>query len=139
MPQPLELALPLPQALHPLQELPLGWHWGMGLCHGPVALGVTSLGWGNTARGALGCVCPSGAVSILTGMVCPHSAPDGLRGDTLRNVGCGPTVHQLLPACEHSQEIITLDYTEQNCWERKAGAFQWEPVVKYVCELEGDT
>uniref|UniRef100_A0A8U8CDL7 Uncharacterized protein n=1 Tax=Geospiza parvula TaxID=87175 RepID=A0A8U8CDL7_GEOPR len=55
----------------------------------------------------------------LQGMFCPGE------GDTLRD-GCGPTMHQLLPACEHFQEIIT-------------GAFHWEPVVKYVWELEGDS
>ncbi|NWV66758.1 NNMT methyltransferase, partial [Malurus elegans] len=69
---------------------------------------------------------------------------DGVRGDILIDVGCGPTIYQLLSACEHFQEIIALDYTEQNRRElekwlkREPGAFDWEPVVKYVCELEGD-
>ncbi|NWX42824.1 NNMT methyltransferase, partial [Steatornis caripensis] len=69
---------------------------------------------------------------------------DGLRGDTLIDVGCGPTIYQLLSACERFQEIIALDYTDQNRrelekWLRdEAGAFDWRPVVKYVCELEGD-
>ncbi|NWI39073.1 NNMT methyltransferase, partial [Picathartes gymnocephalus] len=69
---------------------------------------------------------------------------DGLRGKTLIDVGCGPTIYQLLSACEHFQEIIALDYTDQNRRElekwlkNEAGAFDWEPVVKYVCELEGD-
>ncbi|NXC54464.1 NNMT methyltransferase, partial [Aleadryas rufinucha] len=69
---------------------------------------------------------------------------DGLRGDILIDVGCGPTICQLLSACEHFQEIIALDYTDQNRRElekwlkNEAGAFDWEPVVKYVCELEGD-
>ncbi|NXG67913.1 NNMT methyltransferase, partial [Baryphthengus martii] len=69
---------------------------------------------------------------------------DGLRGDTLIDVGCGPTIYQLLSACEHFQEIIALDYTDQNRRElekwlqNEAGAFDWRPVVQYVCELEGD-
>ncbi|NWI60000.1 NNMT methyltransferase, partial [Calyptomena viridis] len=69
---------------------------------------------------------------------------DGLRGDTLIDVGCGPTIYQLLSACENFQEITALDYTDQNRrelekWLRnEAGAFDWVPVVKYVCELEGD-
>ncbi|KFQ18051.1 Nicotinamide N-methyltransferase, partial [Merops nubicus] len=69
---------------------------------------------------------------------------DGLRGDTLIDVGCGPTIYQLLSACEHFQEITALDYTDQNRrelekWLRnEAGAFDWRPVVQYVCELEGD-
>ncbi|XP_064327096.1 nicotinamide N-methyltransferase [Phalacrocorax carbo] len=68
----------------------------------------------------------------------------GLRGDTLIDVGCGPTIYQLLSACEHFEEIIALDYTDQNRRElerwlkNEAGAFDWQPVVKYVCELEGD-
>ncbi|NXE93628.1 NNMT methyltransferase, partial [Menura novaehollandiae] len=69
---------------------------------------------------------------------------DGLRGDILIDIGCGPTIHQLLSACEHFQEIIALDYTDQNRRElekwlkNEAGAFDWVPVVKYICELEGD-
>ncbi|NWU66672.1 NNMT methyltransferase, partial [Pterocles burchelli] len=70
---------------------------------------------------------------------------DGLRGDTLIDVGCGPTIYQLLSACERFQEITALDYTDQNRRElekwlkNEAGAFDWRPVVKYVCELEGDS
>ncbi|NXF33254.1 NNMT methyltransferase, partial [Nyctibius bracteatus] len=69
---------------------------------------------------------------------------DGVRGDTLIDVGCGPTIYQLLSACERFQEIVALDYTEQNRRELErwlkgeAGAFDWRPVVQYVCELEGD-
>ncbi|NXV14945.1 NNMT methyltransferase, partial [Cepphus grylle] len=69
---------------------------------------------------------------------------EGLRGDTLIDVGCGPTIYQLLSACERFQEIIALDYTDQNRRElekwlkKEAGAFNWRPVVEYVCELEGD-
>ncbi|KFQ51377.1 Nicotinamide N-methyltransferase, partial [Nestor notabilis] len=69
---------------------------------------------------------------------------DGLSGHTLIDVGCGPTIYQLLSACERFQEIISLDYTDRNRWElekwlkNEPGAFDWSPVVKYVCELEGD-
>ncbi|NXC23047.1 NNMT methyltransferase, partial [Corythaeola cristata] len=69
---------------------------------------------------------------------------DGLTGNTLIDVGCGPTIYQLLSACERFQEIIALDCTDQNRrelekWLRnEEGAFDWSPVVKYVCELEGD-
>ncbi|XP_076214569.1 nicotinamide N-methyltransferase [Aptenodytes patagonicus] len=69
---------------------------------------------------------------------------EGLRGDTLIDVGCGPTIYQLLSACEHFQEVIASDYADQNRRElekwlkNEAGAFDWRPVVKYVCELEGD-
>ncbi|XP_077161958.1 nicotinamide N-methyltransferase-like [Paroedura picta] len=68
----------------------------------------------------------------------------GLKGDTLIDIGSGPSIYQLLSACECFQEIIATDYTDQNReemqrWLRKEpGAFDWSPVVKYVCELEGD-
>ncbi|KAF1411510.1 Nicotinamide N-methyltransferase, partial [Spheniscus magellanicus] len=68
----------------------------------------------------------------------------GLRGDTLIDVGCGPTIYQLLSACERFREVIASDYADQNRRElekwlkNEAGAFDWRPVVKYVCELEGD-
>ncbi|NWR75268.1 NNMT methyltransferase, partial [Centropus unirufus] len=69
---------------------------------------------------------------------------DGLRGHTLIDIGCGPTIYQLLSACENFQEIFASDYTDQNRrelekWLRKEpGAFDWSPVVQYVCELEGN-
>ncbi|NWH68119.1 NNMT methyltransferase, partial [Geococcyx californianus] len=69
---------------------------------------------------------------------------DGLRGDTLIDIGCGPTIYQLLSACENFEQIIASDYTDQNRrelekWLRKEpGAFDWKPVVQYVCELEGN-
>ncbi|XP_077161293.1 nicotinamide N-methyltransferase-like isoform X2 [Paroedura picta] len=68
----------------------------------------------------------------------------GLKGDTLIDIGSGPSIYQLLSACECFQEIIATDYTDQNReemqrWLRKEpGAFDWSPYVKYVCELEGD-
>ncbi|XP_060106507.1 nicotinamide N-methyltransferase-like [Heteronotia binoei] len=68
----------------------------------------------------------------------------GLKGDTLIDIGSGPTIYQLLSACESFREIIATDYTDQNReemqrWLRKEpGAFDWSPLVKYVCELEGD-
>ncbi|XP_005143595.2 nicotinamide N-methyltransferase [Melopsittacus undulatus] len=71
-------------------------------------------------------------------------ALDELSGHTLIDVGCGPTIYQLLSACERFQEIISLDYTDRNRQElekwlrNEPGAFDWSPVVKYVCELEGD-
>ncbi|XP_040472198.1 nicotinamide N-methyltransferase [Falco naumanni] len=76
--------------------------------------------------------------------LCKMFSLDGLKGNTLIDVGCGPTIYQLLSACEHFQEIIALDYTDQNRQElekwlkNEPGAFDWRPVVKYVCELEGD-
>ncbi|XP_058050355.1 nicotinamide N-methyltransferase-like [Ahaetulla prasina] len=69
---------------------------------------------------------------------------DGIKGDTLIDIGSGASIHQFLSACESFREIIATDYAEQNWdevqrWLRKEpGAFDWTPIVKYVCELEGD-
>lgn len=68
----------------------------------------------------------------------------GIKGDLLIDIGSGPTIYQLLSACESFKKIIATDYTDQNLqelekWLRKEpGAFDWSPVVNYVCELEGN-
>ncbi|KAM4848836.1 nicotinamide N-methyltransferase [Urocitellus parryii] len=68
----------------------------------------------------------------------------GVKGDLLIDIGSGPTIYQLLSACESFKEIIATDYTDQNLqelekWLRKEpGAFDWSPVVTYVCDLEGN-
>ncbi|XP_001511609.1 nicotinamide N-methyltransferase [Ornithorhynchus anatinus] len=68
----------------------------------------------------------------------------GLKGDLLIDIGSGPTIYQLLSACEAFREIVATDYTAQNRQElqkwlsKEPGAFDWSPVVKYVCDLEGD-
>lgn len=67
-----------------------------------------------------------------------------MKGDTLIDIGSGPNIHQLLSACESFKEIIASDYTDRNHWElekwlkNEPGAFDWTPVVEYVCELEGN-
>nr|XP_060643155.1 nicotinamide N-methyltransferase-like [Anolis sagrei ordinatus] len=69
---------------------------------------------------------------------------DGIRGDTLIDIGSGPSIHHLLSACESFKEIIVSDFLEQNREEVKKWlkkdreTFDWAPVLKYVCQLEGD-
>ncbi|XP_061448293.1 nicotinamide N-methyltransferase-like [Rhineura floridana] len=69
---------------------------------------------------------------------------DGIKGDTLIDIGSGPTIYQFLSACESFREIFATDYTDQNReelerWLKKdPEAFDWSRIVKYVCELEGD-
>ncbi|XP_006890932.1 PREDICTED: nicotinamide N-methyltransferase [Elephantulus edwardii] len=69
---------------------------------------------------------------------------DGVRGDLLIDIGSGPTIYQLLSACESFKEIIASDYSDQNLQElerwlkKEPGAFDWSPVVNYVCHLEGN-
>ncbi|XP_030076771.1 nicotinamide N-methyltransferase [Microcaecilia unicolor] len=68
----------------------------------------------------------------------------GVKGNLLIDIGTGPTIYQLLSACESFKEIIATDYTDRNrqeleTWLKKEpGAFDWSSVVKSVCELEGD-
>ncbi|XP_057605749.1 nicotinamide N-methyltransferase-like [Hippopotamus amphibius kiboko] len=87
------------------------------------------------------------ADEILHFMLKHYSAtfkPGGLEGKLLIDIGSGPTIYQLLSACESFQEIVATDYTDKNRqelekWLKKMpGAFDWSPGVKYVCELEGN-
>nr|XP_060643404.1 nicotinamide N-methyltransferase-like [Anolis sagrei ordinatus] len=70
--------------------------------------------------------------------------PSGIQGDTLIDIGSGPSIYQLLSACESFKEIIASDFLEQNReemqkWLKKdPEAFDWSPIVKYVCQLEGN-
>ncbi|XP_072283011.1 nicotinamide N-methyltransferase-like [Pyxicephalus adspersus] len=67
----------------------------------------------------------------------------GVKGDILIDFGAGPSIYHLLSACEAFNNIITSDFLQQNReqlekWLRKdPNAFDWTPIVKYVCELEG--
>ncbi|XP_053125718.1 nicotinamide N-methyltransferase-like isoform X2 [Hemicordylus capensis] len=67
---------------------------------------------------------------------CETFASGQLKGDTLIDIGSGPTIHQLLSACESFENIIASDYADQNCQEmerwlkNEPGAFDWTPVVK---------
>ncbi|KAM6432243.1 nicotinamide N-methyltransferase-like [Liasis olivaceus] len=67
-----------------------------------------------------------------------------LKGGTLIDIGSGPAIYQLLPACGSFESIIATDYLEQNCQEirkwlkNEPGAFDWSQVVKYICKLEGN-
>ncbi|XP_056406109.1 nicotinamide N-methyltransferase-like [Hyla sarda] len=66
-----------------------------------------------------------------------------VKGDTLIDIGTGPTIYQLLSACEVFKNIIVSDFTDKNreefnLWlKNQPGAFDWSPVVKHVCQLEG--
>lgn len=68
----------------------------------------------------------------------------GVGGNVLIDIGSGPTIYQLLSACEVFREIIATDYTPQNLQElqkwlkKEPGAHDWSPIVQHVCELEGD-
>ncbi|XP_077314273.1 nicotinamide N-methyltransferase-like [Lithobates pipiens] len=69
----------------------------------------------------------------------------GVKGDLLIDFGAGPTIYQLLSACEAFNNIIISDFLEQNRaqlqkWLRKdPDALDWTKIVKLVCELEGNS
>ncbi|XP_075047245.1 indolethylamine N-methyltransferase-like [Mixophyes fleayi] len=72
-------------------------------------------------------------------------APGCVEGDTLIDFGTGPSIYQLLSACEVFNNIITSDFLEQNHielqkWLRKdPNALDWTPFIKFVwCDLEGN-
>ncbi|XP_036413034.1 indolethylamine N-methyltransferase-like [Colossoma macropomum] len=64
------------------------------------------------------------------------------KGQTLIDVGSGPTIHSVLSACEHFQEIVLSDFADANRqelekWLRNEEAcFNWKPVIQYVCNKE---
>ncbi|CAN2391874.1 indolethylamine N-methyltransferase, partial [Pristimantis euphronides] len=66
-----------------------------------------------------------------------------VRGDTLLDFGSGASIYQLLSACEVFDKIIVSDFLEQNRkefqrWLKKdPDAFDWNPIIKRACELEG--
>ncbi|KAM4016818.1 nicotinamide N-methyltransferase-like isoform 1-T3 [Anomaloglossus baeobatrachus] len=68
----------------------------------------------------------------------------GVRGDTLLDIGTGPTIYHLLSACEVFDKIIVSDFLEQNRaeiqkWLKKdPDALDWTHIIKFVCELEGN-
>ncbi|XP_075134594.1 nicotinamide N-methyltransferase-like [Leptodactylus fuscus] len=67
-----------------------------------------------------------------------------IRGKTLLDFGTGPSIYQLLSACEVFDKIIVSDFLEQNRiefqkWLKKdPEAFDWTHIIKFVCELEGN-
>uniref|UniRef100_A0A8C8S9I8 Phenylethanolamine N-methyltransferase n=1 Tax=Pelusios castaneus TaxID=367368 RepID=A0A8C8S9I8_9SAUR len=66
-----------------------------------------------------------------------------IHGHTLIDIGTGPTIYQLLSACDHFEEIIATDYLAVNRevlrrWvQGEPDAFDWSPYIKHVCRIEG--
>ncbi|KAK0133227.1 Nicotinamide N-methyltransferase [Merluccius polli] len=65
------------------------------------------------------------------------------KGQRLIEVGTGPTLHTVLSACAHYEEIVLSDYVEANRrelekWLRaEEGHFDWSAHMQFVCNLEG--
>ncbi|XP_078540059.1 indolethylamine N-methyltransferase-like [Lissotriton helveticus] len=70
--------------------------------------------------------------------------PGGIKGNVLISMALGPTFLQVLPACEHFKEIYVATPSEtdeaecKNWLQNKPDAFDWIPVIKSLCTLEGD-
>ncbi|XP_070571892.1 indolethylamine N-methyltransferase-like [Ptychodera flava] len=68
---------------------------------------------------------------------------EGLSGDRLINIGSGPCIHDLISACTKFSEIVCCEFLEDNRNAIKRwlnddkDAFNWKPIIQYVCELEG--
>ncbi|XP_077161846.1 nicotinamide N-methyltransferase-like [Paroedura picta] len=82
-------------------------------------------------------------IAFYLKQLCKTFASGHLKGDTLLDLASGPTIYQFLSACESFGNITASDPVERNRQEiemwlkNKPGAFDWTPIVKYVCELEG--
>ncbi|RXN11760.1 zinc finger ZPR1 [Labeo rohita] len=65
------------------------------------------------------------------------------KGKLLIDVGSGPSIHSVLSACDHYDEIVLSDFASNNRreiekWlENQEGSLDWKPVLHYVCKLEG--
>ncbi|XP_068118217.1 nicotinamide N-methyltransferase-like [Hyperolius riggenbachi] len=66
-----------------------------------------------------------------------------VKGETLIDIGTGPSIHHLLSACNAFKNIIVSDFTDRNreefqAWlSNKSTIFDWSPILKHVCQLEG--
>ncbi|XP_063797961.1 nicotinamide N-methyltransferase-like [Pseudophryne corroboree] len=61
---------------------------------------------------------------------------------SLIEIGAGPSIHHILPACEYFEKIYITDYLQSNLqeiekWLRDSSdAFDWSPYIRYVCILQ---
>ncbi|XP_072282677.1 nicotinamide N-methyltransferase-like [Pyxicephalus adspersus] len=65
-----------------------------------------------------------------------------VQGDSLVEIGAGPSIHHILSACENFKKIYLTDYFEGNLQEIEKWlkgdreAFDWTPYLKFVCYIE---
>ncbi|XP_068617026.1 phenylethanolamine N-methyltransferase-like [Brachionichthys hirsutus] len=67
-----------------------------------------------------------------------------MRGERLLDVGSGPTLYQVMSACEVFNQVILTDFLEANrrelrLWLQNEGGskMNWTPFLQHVCKLEG--
>ncbi|XP_076854733.1 phenylethanolamine N-methyltransferase [Brachyhypopomus gauderio] len=76
---------------------------------------------------------------------CLHKAftERGIKGEVVVDVGSGPTLYQVMSACEHFDRVILSDFLEVNRKELRTWlqggetSLDWTPYLQHVCELEG--
>ncbi|XP_066555017.1 phenylethanolamine N-methyltransferase [Amia ocellicauda] len=76
---------------------------------------------------------------------CLHRAftQGDITGDTLVDIGSGPTLYQVLSGCEVFRRVLLTDFlpvnrAELQRWlEDGEGGFNWTPYLQHVCQLEG--
>ncbi|XP_075045722.1 nicotinamide N-methyltransferase-like [Mixophyes fleayi] len=67
-----------------------------------------------------------------------------VKGKSLIEIGSGPTIHNIIPACEIFEEIYFTDYSQDSLlqiekWLKDSNdAFDWSPYLKYVCAIENN-
>ncbi|XP_068162291.1 phenylethanolamine N-methyltransferase-like [Antennarius striatus] len=66
-----------------------------------------------------------------------------MKGDLLVDIGSGPSLHQVMSACEVFNKVVLTDFLEVNRNELKlwlqngSSKIDWTPFLKKICELEG--
>ncbi|KAM8854541.1 phenylethanolamine N-methyltransferase-like [Synchiropus picturatus] len=67
-----------------------------------------------------------------------------IKGGVLLDVGSGPTIYQVMAACEIFDKVIMSDFLEANRqelrnWLENNGkcSLDWSPFFQYACKLEG--
>ncbi|XP_075694870.1 nicotinamide N-methyltransferase-like isoform X2 [Rhinoderma darwinii] len=70
--------------------------------------------------------------------------PGRVKGQSLIEIGSGPSIHYILSACESFEKIYLTDYFQGNLTEIKKwlnsenDAFDWSPYLRFVCDLENN-
>nr|XP_023691531.1 phenylethanolamine N-methyltransferase [Paramormyrops kingsleyae] len=76
---------------------------------------------------------------------CLHRAftEGDIQGETLVDIGSGPTLYQVLSGCEVFSHVVLTDFLDVNRQELRRwlageeGDFDWAPYLQHVCQLEG--
>ncbi|MCJ8747925.1 hypothetical protein PDJAM_G00158960 [Pangasius djambal] len=84
-----------------------------------------------------------GYLTFVLGCLSRTFSTGQYKGQRLIEVGSGPTIHTVISACEHFDELVLSDFVDRNREEIKKwikneeGCFDWKPLIDYVCEMDG--